>query len=89
MSVKNLECLERRKKTLFNIANPHTGPYECDECEMQFLRKRLLSRHISRGQCYETFLSVICVFSYLARVFVRQDWKSLPMTNTLAYYENS
>jgi hypothetical protein len=26
-------------------------------------------------------------FSYQARVFVKIDWKSLPMTNTLAYYE--
>jgi hypothetical protein len=34
------------------------------------------------------FLSVIYRFSYKARVFVRLDWKSFPMTNTLAYYEN-
>ncbi len=34
------------------------------------------------------FLPMIYVFLYLARVFVRLDWKSLPMTNTLAYYEN-
>jgi hypothetical protein len=30
------------------------------------------------------FLSVIYRFSYLARVFVIIDWKSFPMTNTLA-----
>jgi len=29
------------------------------------------------------------VFSCLARVFVRLGWKSLPETNTLAYYESS
>ncbi len=34
------------------------------------------------------FLSVIYGFLYLARVFVRLYWKSLPMTNTLAYYKN-
>ncbi len=33
------------------------------------------------------FLSVIYGFSYKARVFVSLDWKSLPMTNTLVYYE--
>jgi len=33
------------------------------------------------------FLSVIYEFSYLAQVFVRLGWKSLPGTNTLAYYE--
>ncbi len=38
----------------------------------------------SRVQCYKTFLSVIYGFSYKARVFVRIDWKSLHMTNTLA-----
>jgi hypothetical protein len=43
----------------------------------------------NRGQCYKTFLSVIYGFSYQARVFVRLDWKSLPMTNTLAYHENA
>ncbi len=32
------------------------------------------------GQCYKTFLSIIDQFSYQARVFVRLDWKSLPMT---------
>ena len=36
------------------------------------------------GQFYRTFLSVIYGFSNLARAFVRLDWKSLPMTNTLA-----
>jgi hypothetical protein len=34
------------------------------------------------------FLHVNYRFSYQARVFVRLDWKSLPNTNTLAYYEN-
>ncbi len=34
------------------------------------------------------FTPVIYGFSYQARVFVRLDQKSLPMTNTLAYYEN-
>jgi hypothetical protein len=41
------------------------------------------------GQCYKTFLSVIYGFSYKDIVFVRLGWKSLPGTNTLAYYENS
>ncbi len=41
-----------------------------------------------RGYCYKTFLSVIYGLLYQARVFVRLDWKGLPMTNTLAYYEN-
>jgi hypothetical protein len=31
---------------------------------------------------------VIYEFSYQARVFVRLGWKSLPRTNTPAYYEN-
>ncbi len=44
---------------------------------------------LSRAQCYKTFLSVNCVFSYYARVFVRLCWKSLPGTNTLAYYKDS
>ncbi len=35
------------------------------------------------------FLSVIYKFSYQARVFVRLGLKSMPGTNTLAYYENS
>ncbi len=39
------------------------------------------------GQCYKTFLSVIYGFLYYARVSVVLDWKSLPMTNTLAYYK--
>jgi hypothetical protein len=30
---------------------------------------------------------VIYGFSYYARVFVILDWKSLPVTNTLAYYK--
>ncbi len=34
------------------------------------------------------FLSVIYIFSYLARMFVRLGWRSLTKTNTLAYYEN-
>jgi hypothetical protein len=34
------------------------------------------------------FLSVKYGFSYEARVFVRPGKKSLPMTNTLAYYKN-
>ncbi len=34
------------------------------------------------------FLSVIYRFSYKATVFVTLDWKGLPRTNTLAYYEN-
>jgi hypothetical protein len=34
------------------------------------------------------FLSVIYRFPYYARVFVRLDWKSLRMTNTVAYYKN-
>ncbi len=34
------------------------------------------------------FLSVISGFSYQARVFVRLEQKSSPMTNTLAYCEN-
>ncbi len=34
------------------------------------------------------FFSVIYEFSYWARVFVRLSWKSLPGTNTLAYYQN-
>ncbi len=42
----------------------------------------------TRGQCYKTFLSVIYGFLNQARVFVRLDWKNLPMTNTLADYEN-
>jgi hypothetical protein len=33
-------------------------------------------------------LSAIHRFSYKARVFVRPYWKSLPMTDTLAHYEN-
>ncbi len=41
-----------------------------------------------RGQCYKTFLSVINRFSYYTRLFVRLGWKSLPRTNTLAYYKN-
>jgi hypothetical protein len=32
------------------------------------------------------FMSVIYGFSYYARVYVRLDQKSLPMTNTQAYY---
>jgi hypothetical protein len=35
------------------------------------------------------FWSVTYRFSHLARVFVRLGLKSLPRTNTLAYYENS
>ncbi len=42
----------------------------------------------TRGQCYKTFLSMIYGFLHQARVFVRLDWKILPMTNTLADYEN-
>ncbi len=34
------------------------------------------------------FTSVIYELFYQAKVFVRLDWKSIPMTNTLAYYEN-
>ncbi len=33
--------------------------------------------------------SVVCEFSYQARVFVRIGWKSLLGTNGLAYYNNS
>jgi hypothetical protein len=40
------------------------------------------------GQCYKTFLSLIYGFPCLARVLFSLDWKSLPMTNALAYYEN-
>jgi hypothetical protein len=35
------------------------------------------------------FLSVIYEFLCQARVFLKQDWKSLPARNTLAYYEKS
>jgi hypothetical protein len=35
------------------------------------------------------FWSVIYIFLYKARVFVRLGLKSLPRTNTVAYYENS
>ncbi len=34
----------------------------------------------------DLFLSVIYGFSYQATAFVRLSWKSLPGTNTLAYY---
>jgi hypothetical protein len=37
----------------------------------------------------ETFIPAICEFLHKARVFVRLGHKSLPGTNTLAYYENS
>ncbi len=37
---------------------------------------------------YDTFLPEIYEFLYLARMFLRPDWKSLPRTNTLAYYDN-
>ncbi len=33
------------------------------------------------------FLSMIYGFLCLARVLLSLDWKSLPMTNALAYYE--
>jgi hypothetical protein len=35
------------------------------------------------------FLFVTYRFSYKDTAFVRLGWKSLPWTNTLAYYENS
>jgi hypothetical protein len=35
------------------------------------------------------FVFVIKQISYLAGVFVTLGWKSLPQTNTIAYYENS
>ncbi len=40
------------------------------------------------GNVIKLFPPVIYGFLYKARVFVRLDQKSLPMTNTLAYYEN-
>jgi hypothetical protein len=50
------------------------------------------------GQCYKTFLSVIYGFFVKSvcpwQAFpalptnIRLDWKGLPGTNTLAYYEN-
>jgi hypothetical protein len=40
---------------------------------------------LRRGQCSE---SVFYGFLYYARVFVKLDWKGLPRTNALAYYEN-
>jgi hypothetical protein len=40
------------------------------------------------AQSYKTFLSMIYGFLCYARVFVRLDWKSLPMTNAVAYNEN-
>ncbi len=42
----------------------------------------------SRANVIKHFLYVIYGFLCLARMFVRKDLKSLPMTNTLAYYEN-
>ena len=53
-----------------------------------FVRVKLVLQDITRGQCYKTFLSIIDGFSYLARMFVRLSWKSLPRTSNLAYYEN-
>jgi hypothetical protein len=45
--------------------------------------------HFHPGANVKLFLSVIYGFLYKAyRVFVRIDQKSLPITNTLAYYEN-
>jgi hypothetical protein len=43
---------------------------------------------MSPGANVIKIFSVIYRFSYLASVFVRIDWKSLPMTNIVAYYEN-
>jgi len=33
--------------------------------------------HLSRGQSYKTFLSIVYEFLYKARLFVRLGWKSL------------
>jgi hypothetical protein len=35
------------------------------------------------------FLSLIYGFSYKTRVFIRLVWKNLPMTITVAYYEDT
>jgi hypothetical protein len=45
--------------------------------------------NLSGANPIKKFMAVIYVFSYYARVFVRQGWKSLPVINALAYYENS
>jgi hypothetical protein len=42
----------------------------------------------SGANVIKLFLPVIYRFSYKATVFVILDWKSLPMTNALVYYEN-
>ncbi len=40
------------------------------------------------GQCYKTFLFIIYLISFEAKVFVRLSCKSLPGTNNLTKYEN-
>jgi hypothetical protein len=56
---------------------------------MNFFTATALPANIRPGaNVIKRFLYVIYGFSYLARGFVRLDRKSLPMTNTLAYYEN-
>jgi hypothetical protein len=52
------------------------------------LQTKKFYKIVPRSQCHKKILSVIQGFSYLARVFVRLDLKTLLMTNTLAYYEN-
>ncbi len=52
------------------------------------IQRKKLYKVDNRGQCYKTFLSVIYRFLCKARVLFSLDWKSLPMTNALAYYKS-
>ncbi len=56
---------------------------------MPQVRDRKIFVELSPGaNVIKLFLSVIYGFLYYARVFVRLDRKSSPVTNTLSYYKN-
>jgi hypothetical protein len=86
--VKKCYNIGSRCRSKENYFNTHLA-LEIEKCliEKKSFKTFFLIATIWR-QCYKTFLPIIDLFQYKARVFVRLGWKSLPGTNTLAYYEN-
>jgi hypothetical protein len=63
--------------------------WSCCIAFVRFLFIRVQKCFATRCKYYKTFFVLICEFLYLTLVFVRIGWKSLPLTNTLGYYNYS
>ncbi len=79
---------EHQKRNFFRLCDDFRNFSSKAIFELETVDK--IHRQLRPGaNAIKPFAAVINEFSYLARAFVRLGLKSMPGTNTLAYYENS